>query len=456
MPSSSNFIWGVATSAYQIEGARSVDGKGDSIWDTFSDLGRLADPGDIACDHYNRLDSDLDLLAQLGVGGYRFSIAWTRILPDGVGDINPAGLDFYTRLADRLLERGIQPFPTLYHWDLPQALQDQGGWENRATVDAFANYAGLVASALGERVTHWTTHNEPWVATMLGHQTGQHAPGVSDWTGALRAGHHILLSHGRAATRIRARVPGASVGIALDSRPASPTSRAEQDMSAAKHFDGFRNRWFFDPVFGRGYPEDMVDAYVSRNRLPKGLATMVEAGDMEEIATPLDFLGINYYTTVEVSAGNEEKEEPGGEVGAPASPGFTEMGWKIDPDGLTRFLRRVQTTYEPRSILITENGASYSDAPNETGRVNDQRRIDYLKAHIQSIADARREEVPVDGYFVWSFMDNLEWTLGFSQRFGLVHVDHSTQRRTPKDSFHWYEDVVSHETPESALATLQK
>lgn len=445
---SDRFTWGTATSAYQIEGGRRENGKGESIWDRFSDLGRLMDPGDVACDHYEMWHEDVELMAELGTDAYRFSIAWTRIIPNGDGEVNQTGLDFYRRLTEALLEHGIEPYATLYHWDLPQALQERGGWSNRETVEAFTRYARVVAESLGDTISHWITHNEPWVASMLGHQTGQHAPGISDWNTALRAGHHILLSHGRSFTALKETHPESSVGIALDCRPASPASDRQADIAVTRHFDGFRNRWFFDPVFGRGYPEDMVRSYADRGRLPGGLEEFARSGDMDEVYQPLDFLGINYYTTTEISPGHEESEEPDVEPGPDPPSGHTEMGWRIDPSGFTEFLRRVANTYEPKSILITENGASYSDAPDDTGRVRDRRRIEYLSDHISAVAEARRSGVPVNGYFVWSLLDNLEWTHGFKQRFGLVYVDHPTQRRTPKDSFHWYRDVVTHDLPE--------
>lgn len=452
MTGSTEFKWGAATSAYQIEGARHADGKGDSIWDRFSDEGRLRDPGDVTCDHYHRWEEDLDLLARLGVDAYRFSIAWTRVIPDGDGDVNEAGIAFYRRLAEGLRERGIEPYATLYHWDLPSSLQDRGGWKSRDTVDAFTRYAGTMADRLGDLIDEWITQNEPWVASMLGHQTGDFAPGISDWETALTAGHHLLLSHGRAVSEIKTHAPDARVGIALDCRPAYPASDRPEDMAATRHFDGFRNRWFFDPVFDQGYPEDMVSSYVERGRLPDGLDALVRKGDLEVIANPIDFLGLNYYTTIEMSAGREESEEPDVPTGVDAPSGYTEMGWKIDPEGLTKFLNRIQETYEPPSIAITENGASYSDGPDDRGRIEDRRRIDYLSGHIGAVADARRGGVPVDGYFVWSFLDNLEWTQGFSQRFGLVWVDPSTQERIPKESFDWYRRITSLESPEEAEA----
>jgi beta-glucosidase len=432
------FAWGVATSAYQIEGARGEDGKGDSIWDRFSDLGRLADPGDVTCDHYHRLDEDLDLLARLGVNSYRFSVAWTRVIPDGDGAVNQAGLDFYRRLVSGLVERGIEPCLTLYHWDLPQALQEKGGWESRSTIDAFARYASITAENLGDDVGRWITHNEPWVSSFLGHLEGIFAPGLRGWDHALTAGHHMLVSHGRATTAIRAALPDAQVGIALDCRPSYPSDDSAAD--ANRRFDGFRNRWFFDPVFGLGYPEDMVAIYSSLGRLDAG---MVKQGDMEEIAVPTDFIGLNYYTTLPIDSAGIEREASEGPVGPNPPPGFTEMGWRVDPGGLTRFLERIAKEYSPASILITENGASYSDGPDDQGRIPDRRRIDYIASHIEAALAA---DAPVDGYYVWSFMDNLEWLEGFSQRFGLVWVDHATGTRIPKDSYYWYRDRIASAT----------
>lgn len=432
----SPFVWGAATSAYQIEGGR-TDGKGQSIWDTFSDQGRLRDSGDVACDHYHRWSEDVALMKELGINAYRLSIAWTRVLPEGTGEVNQAGLDFYRRLIDALNNNGIAPWVTLYHWDLPQALQNQGGWAQRKTIDAFVRYTAVLADGLGDRVTHWITHNEPWVATVLGHIDGVFAPGLSDWSDGLRAGHHILVSHGRAVEALRERLPKAQIGIALDCRPADPDSPSPE-RSAWRHFDGFRNRWFFDPVFGQGYPSDMVKAYRERGRR----IDFIEKGDLEVIATPIDFLGLNYYTSVYVLPGDEESEVPAVEPGPNPPEGYTEMGWKITPDALTDFLGRVTRTYQPPLIVVTENGASYSESPGPDGRVHDQRRIEYLQSHISAVEAALDAEFPVGGYFVWSLLDNLEWISGFSQRFGLVHVDHTTQKRTPKDSFYWYRDLI--------------
>ena len=441
MPVDQGFTWGVATSAYQIEGGRGEDGKGDSIWDGFVDRGLAPSDGDTACDHYHRWAQDLDLLAALGVDAYRFSVAWTRIFPDGEGQVNPAGLRFYESLVDGLLERGIEPWLTLYHWDLPQSLQDRGGWPRRETVDAFVSYAATLADHLGDRVQRWITHNEPWVASYLGHLFGVHAPGLRDWEAAVRAGHHILLSHGLATEAIRERAEDAQVGIALDCRPAGPISSRPADAAATRHFDGFRNRWFLDPVFGRGYPEDVVAEFVRRGHIDSELS-FVRPGDMSAIAAPLDFLGVNYYTTVRVQAGGEERDEPERPPGPHQDPGFTEMGWRIDPTGLRDFLDRIHTEYQPPSIVITENGASYSDGPDRTGKVDDNRRIEYLRTHIAAVADAAADGVPVDGYFVWTLLDNVEWTHGFDQRFGLVWVDADSKERTPKASYGWYRDSI--------------
>ena len=440
----SDFVWGVATSAFQIEGSTEADGRGPSIWDTHYQRGLVPDPPDPACDHYRRYREDVGLMADLGVDAYRFSIAWPRILPDGE-TLNPAGLAFYDRLIDELLGAGIEPWPTLYHWDLPQALQDQGGWADRSVLRAFERYAGVVTARLGDRVGHWMTHNEPWVAAMLGHKDGVFAPGISDWNVALRAGHHILVSHGLAAAQIRQNVSEALVGIALDCRPAFARSESTADQTALRHFDGFRNRWFFDPVFGKGYPEDMVDAYDRAGRFDGSPLDFVAEGDMELIATPIDFLGVNYYTSIVVTPDDIESEVTAVAPDPDPPPGHTEMGWANTPDAFTDFLVRVSEEYSPAKIVITENGASYSDGPNPEGQIHDERRIEYLSTHIDAVESASLRGVPMAGYFVWSLLDNLEWTSGFSQRFGLVYVDHATGTRLPKDSYHWYRERIATE-----------
>jgi len=437
------FTWGTTTSSFQIEGARDEDGKGPSIWDRFADEGRLPDPGHVACDHYHRWRDDVALLAALGVTSYCFSISWPRVVPDGDGAVNPAGLGFYDRLIDALLEAGIEPWPLLFHWELPQALQDHGGWAARSTVDAFARYALRVESALGDRVGTWLTVGEPWVAGILGHAEGVFAPGIRDWGVALRAAHHLLLAHGRAVEAIREPGGASRVGIILDCRPAGPATRHPADLDAARHFDGFRNRWFFDPVFGRGYPDDMLAAYRDLGRIPPAGPDFVRPGDLETISRPLDLLGLNYYTSLEIRAGGEESEDTGVPPGPDPPPGHTEMGWPIIPGALGDFLIRIHEEYRPPSIVVTENGASFSDGPDGTGRIRDDRRIEFLQAHLEAVADAREAGVPVDGYFVWSLLDNIEWTLGTSQRFGLVWVDHRSQQRRPKDSYHWYRRVIA-------------
>ncbi len=441
-----DFTWGVATSAYQIEGAVDAGGRGASIWDTFAHTPgkvRAGDTGDVACDHYHRYREDVALMADLGVTAYRFSVAWPRVIPDGDGAVNPAGLGFYDRLVDELLGYGIEPWPTLYHWDLPQALQDRGGWAARDTVDAFARYAGAVSAALGDRVGHWITHNEPWVAAFVGHVEGVHAPGVRDWPTALAAAHHLLLSHGRAVPIIRANAPGAQVGISLDCRPALPASDDPADHAAHRHFDGFRNRWFLDAVCGRGYPDDMVAAYRARGRFAGAAPPSIANGDLDEIAAPLDFLGVNYYTSIRVAAGHDETEDAGVPPGPEPPPGHTEMGWEITPPALGDYLLRLHRDYAPAQLVITENGASYSDGPDADGRVRDERRIAYIDAHLAEVQRAIAGGAPVGGYFVWSLLDNFEWAHGYSQRFGLVWVDFETGARIPKDSYRWYRDRIA-------------
>ncbi len=438
----SDFRWGVGTSAYQIEGGR-TDGKGDSIWDRFSDAGLLPDPGDVACDHYHRWQEDIELLKGLGVNAYRFSVAWSRVLPEGRGRVNKRGIDFYDELVDALVGAGIEPVVTLYHWDLPAALQDGGGWTERSTADAFTEYAELLAHALGDRVGTWITHNEPWVASMLGYTDGLFAPGVTGWDNGLTAAHHILLSHGLATRRLRSLLPKAHLGIALDCRPAQAASDSFADREATRHFDGFRNRWFFDPVFGRGYPSDLVADHIARGRLEQGALPFVRAGDLDVIAEPVDFLGINYYTSVTVSHPDDESEYSGVPPGPEPPEGYTEMGWPVTPDSLTSFLVRVHEEYQPRSIVVTENGASFSEGPDDAETIADERRIRYIEDHIRALGDAIEAGVPVDGYYVWSLLDNLEWLSGFSQRFGLVWVDHANGTRLPKQSYHWYRNAIA-------------
>jgi beta-glucosidase len=444
-----DFVFGVSASAYQIEGAWDEDGKGESIWDRFvREPGRIVngDTGDIACDHYHRYAEDVALMADAGIPAYSLTTAWTRIIPDGDGPIEQRGIAFYDRLVDELLEHGITPHVTLYHWDLPQALQDKGGWANRDTVDAFVRYADIVSRALGDRVQHWETLNEPWVASFLGHYFGEFAPGHTDLAETLATSHHLLLAHGRSVPVIRSNVVDSDVGIILDCRPSTPASAAPADVTAERRFDGFRNRWFFDPVFGMGYPHDMLDTYRDRGAFEGSVPAFVRPGDLDEIAVPLDFIGVNYYTAVAVAAGHEEEETTRLEPGPNPPEGYTEMGWEIVPAALTTFLKRIHDDYGALDIRVTENGASYSDGPGPDGRIRDRRRIDYLWAHLEAVADAIEFGAPVTGYFVWSILDNFEWTLGYSQRFGLIWVDRETGERIPKDSLTWYGNVIATRT----------
>jgi beta-glucosidase len=441
-----HFVWGTATSSYQIEGAATEDGRGESIWDRFSKTpGKVNDGtnGDVACDHYHRYRDDIALMKDLGVRAYRFSIAWPRILPDGRGKVNTAGLDFYDRIVDTLLGAGIDPFVTLYHWDLPQLLQDEGGWANRATAEAFATYAEVVAKRLGDRVKKWITHNEPWCASLLSHQLGIHAPGIKDYRTALAASHHLLLSHGLAVPIVREFSKGAEVGITLNLTPSVPASRSAADIDAARHFDGYFNRWFLDPLFGRHYPADMIADYIDAGHLPSEGLSVLQPGDLKIIAAPCDFLGVNYYNRTVVRSNKipEEQNAPRTEHLAPREE-WTEMGWEVFPDGLRQILTRVHLEYGPAKLYVTENGASYSDGPDDDGQVNDERRRVFLRDHFIAAKRAMDAGAPLAGYFVWSLMDNFEWERGYTQRFGIVWVDYATQKRIPKKSALWYKGII--------------
>jgi len=440
------FVWGSATSAYQIEGAARLDGRGESIWDRFASVpGNIEDgsSADVACDHYHRWREDLDLLRALGHRAYRFSVAWPRILPSGRGSVNRIGLDFYARLVDGLLERGITPFVTLYHWDLPQALQDEGGWADRATADAFASYADVVSRTLGDRVKHWITHNEPWCSSILGHRTGSQAPGLRDARVALAASHHLLLSHGLAVGVLRQNAPGALVGIALNLAPCGPASPSPQDADASRRRDGELNRWFLDAIYRGQYPADIVADAIDAGILPPSGLPCVKDGDLRTIAAPLDFLGVNYYFRVVMRSGAiaETDNHPRTVHLAPESE-WTEMGWEVYPDGLFETLVRTYLEYRPRTMYITENGASYATAPDAGRRVADGARIRYLRDHLVAAGRALKVGVPLAGYFAWSLLDNFEWQCGFKQRFGLCWVDYATGERIPKDSAHYYRRVI--------------
>jgi beta-glucosidase len=437
------FLWGVATSAQQIEGACREDGRGESIWDRFAATpGRIADGSDaqVACDHYHRWREDFALLEWLGVGAYRFSIAWPRVFPEGRGAVNSAGLDFYDAQVDALLEAGILPFVTLYHWDLPQALQERGGWGARSTAEAFAEYAGVVSARLGDRVKHWTTHNEPWCIATLGHERGEQAPGHRDPAEALRVAHHVMLSHGWAARAVRRNAPDAEVGIVLILAPVAPATPSAADLEAARCSDGAFNRWYLDPLFLGRYPADAIADRVRLGHLAEPELPFVRDGDLEAIAAPLDFLGINYYSRSVVRAGPAGEPVP---VTMVPERELTDMGWEVYPQGLHDILVRVTRDYRPAQLYVTENGAAYTDRADAAGRIADVRRIDYLRGHLEAARRALADGAPLAGYFAWSFMDNFEWALGYAKRFGLFEVDFATQRRRPRDSAHWYREFVA-------------
>lgn len=437
---SKDFIWGVATSSYQIEGAWEEDGKGESIWDRFSHTpGKIEDRsnGDTACDHYHRWADDIGIMRQIGAQAYRFSIAWSRILPTGRGEVNQKGLDFYSRLVDGLLEADITPFITLYHWDLPQTLQDQGGWPARSTAEAFVEYAGVVTRALGDRVKDWMTFNEPFVSAYVGHWEGRHAPGHQNAPENFSTAHHLLLAHGKALPVIRENVPGADSGIVLNMVPQWPASSSLADKAEAYLWDGIVNRWYLDPLAGRGYPADIIQYAEKEHNVS---FDFIQPGDIDAIATPVDFLGVNYYTRRVIrSTAVPESDNTPREL-HPASH-LTEMGWEVYPEGLVEILVRLHFDYHFPAIYITENGVAYPDTPNN-GKVNDQNRVAYYDAHLQAVARAIAMGVPVLGYFAWSLMDNFEWAFGYTKQFGLVYVDFETQQRILKSSAHWYRTLI--------------
>ena len=464
------FLWGAATAAYQVEGAASEDGRKDSIWDTFSRVpGAVvnADNGDVACDHYHRLDGDVALMKSLNLASYRFSTSWARIRPDG-GAVNPAGLDFYSRLTDRLLEAGIKPWLTLYHWDLPQALQDAGGWANRDTAYRFAEYALSVHDVLGDRVQAWTTLNEPWCSAYVGYASGEHAPGLQDRAQAVAANHHLLLAHGLATRELKARDASLDLGLTLNFTVADPVDpQNPDDVDAARRIDGQFNRMFADPVFLGSYPEDTV-----ADLAPYGFEDHIRDGDLAVISTPIDFLGVNYYhgealtkTPPEVALSTAAPAERPTASPFPAADGVysvprglpvTNMGWEIQPEGLHRLLLRLQRDYTgPAGIplYITENGAAFDDDVVVDGVVQDEDRLAFIEEHLKAVRDAAADGVDVRGYFAWSLMDNFEWAWGYAKRFGIVHVDYSTQRRTPKASARWFAEVARTNTmPERSSA----
>jgi beta-glucosidase len=435
---SKDFIWGAATSAYQIEGAWNVDGKGESIWDRFTHTpGKIKnnDNGDIAADHYHRYQEDVDLMKAIGLRAYRFSTAWSRILPSGRGQVNPAGLDFYDHLVDTLLEAGIQPFITLYHYDLPQALQDEGGWTRRNILDAFVEYTDVTSRRLGDRVNAWASLNEPNVSAQSGYQNGNHAPGHRNYQESLVASHYLLLAHARALPVLRENCPKAQVGIVLVPTPFFPASPSVYDRAEAWFDDGYVNRWFLDPLTGRGYPEDVI------KKLSLSM-DFVQSGDLDEIATPIDFLGVNYYTRA-IVRGTSFPPEKNLSPTLFAGEEKTEMGWEVYPQGLYELLCRLHFEYNFPAYYITENGAAAYDQQAADCQVHDLERISYLERHITQAAITIHAGVPLRGYFIWSLMDNFEWAEGYSKRFGLVYIDYATQKRTLKDSAYWYRDWIN-------------
>lgn len=436
------FLWGAATASYQIEGAHTAGGRGESIWDRFSHTpGKThnGDNGDVACDHYHRWRDDVTMMRDVGLNAYRFSVAWPRILPSGKGRVNQEGLDFYDRLVDALLDSGIRPFVTLYHWDLPQALQDEGGWGNRDTAQHFVEYVQVVAERLGDRVEDWITHNEPQVAAFVGHLQGRHAPGIMDRRIAYQASHNLLLSHGLAVSALKTILPGARVGITLDLVPTYPASDSDADKEAAHLKDSLHNRWFLDPLFKGHYP-DVVLMHIGSD------APQVEEGDLEIIRAPIDFLGINYYTRAVMARAAMSEDPARSYMGItqtrPEGSEYTEMDWEVYPQGLHDLLVRVNRDYPLDSYYITENGAAFADMVSPDGTVRDERRISYLEGHLEACARAISEDVPLKGYFLWSLMDNFEWALGYSKRFGIVYVDYPTQRRVLKNSARWYSRFI--------------
>ncbi|MCC5577555.1 beta-glucosidase [Microtetraspora sp. AC03309] len=426
----SDFVWGAATAAYQIEGATTEDGRGVSVWDTFSAVPgnvRDGDTGEPGADHYHRYAEDLDLMSELGLQSYRFSIAWPRIQPSGSGVPNQKGLDFYRRLVEGLVERGIRPMATLFHWDLPQELQDRGGWENRDTAERFADYAEIVFGAL--HVRDWVTINEPKTVVDCGYREGIHAPGVKDDARAFVALHHLLLGHGLASQRLHAGHPGRRIGPALNLHPSYPADESPEALAAARHQDGLENRLYLDPIFKGRYPEDTMAWIAERGPM----RDHIQEGDLATISEPIDLLGVQYYTPIFVNGEGERVF---------THPRAQAEWLEIYPEGFHDILVRLEKDYGGVPLVITENGLATVDAPGPDGRVRDTERIDYLRDHLTAMHRAMAEGARVEAYHVWSLLDNYEWAEGYSQRFGIVRVDYETQKRTPKDSALWYRDVI--------------
>jgi beta-glucosidase len=433
-----DFIWGAATSAYQIEGAWNEDGRGESIIDHFTHTpGKIKnnDNGDIALDHYHRYQEDVALMKTIGLRAYRFSIAWSRVLPAGRGQPNPAGLDFYDRLVDALLDAGIQPFATVYCWDLPQALQDKGGWTKRGTVDAFVEYADLISRRLGDRVKAWATLNEPMSEAHDGYENGKLAPGHKNAHEAVLASHYLLLAHARALPVIRQNSPQAQVGIVINIIPVYPASASLYDRREVLIADAYLNRWYLNPLVGRAYPEELI----KQNAINM---SFVMGGDLDEMAAPIDFLGVNYYTRA-ILRGTAFPKENNDPVTLQAGEEKTDMGWEVYPQGLHEVLCRLHFEFHFPAYYVTENGAAYTDQLDPNDKVHDPARISYLERHFTQAARAIQAGVPLRGYFVWSLMDNFEWAQGYSKRFGLIYIDYPTQKRVLKDSAQWYRDWIA-------------
>jgi beta-glucosidase len=423
-----DFLWGSATSSYQIEGDGLNDGRGECIWHRFSHTpGKIKDGsnGDIACDHYHRYKEDVALMQSLGLQVYRFSTSWARVLPTGTGAVNPAGLDFYDRLVDELLAAGIRPFLTLYHWDMPKALQDRGGWGDPASVEWFAEYTRVMTARLGDRVKDWITHNEPFCAAVLGHWMGIHAPGLQDPSLTVKVAHHLLLSHGASMRVIREQVPDARAGITLNFTPAYPATDSDADRLVAQQADAFGHRWYLDPVFNGCYPDDLMP-------MLQQFGGDFDLSDISKACEPMDFLGVNFYSRNIIRANPDNPM--GGEPVPPDGAEVTDFGWEVYPDALRDLLIRLHREYGPKAIYITENGAAYDDLPPTGDVVDDPKRVSYLERHFKACEQAMAAGVPLKGYFVWSLLDNFEWAEGYTKRFGIVYVDFATQKRTPKRS----------------------
>jgi beta-glucosidase len=431
------FRWGVATAAYQIEGGATEGGRGPSIWDTFCHtpgLSHHGDTGDIACDHYHRWEHDLDLMVELGIRDYRLSLSWSRLQPAGSGPLNEAGAVFYERLLEGMRERGIRPLVTLYHWDLPQPLEDGGGWPERRTAERFGEYVGLVAGRLGHLVEEWVTLNEPWCSSILGYGRAAHAPGRRDLRAAVAAAHHLNLAHGLALAQLRIVTPRALVGTTNIVTDVVPASDSAADLAAAARLDATSNRLFLDPVYTGAYSDEVLATLAGY-----GLAELVLPGDLEIIGAPTDFVGINHYQRVIAS---HDPSAPFEVAETPAEPATTSFGWSVIPESLTAVLKRVARDYTSLPLYITENGASYHDYVDPEGRVNDPERVDYLEGYLAATGAALVDGVDVRGYYAWSFLDNFEWAEGYSKRFGLVWVDYGTQQRIPKLSARWYAETI--------------